>query len=121
MPPELAQKLENAWTQATTTRRIGLSDFSHGRKWRDELEESGLMEIVDRDKTAGWLVSQDSLAALMEHVNELEKELEQIQIAALFSIRENRDDWSKGTELADKAKESFLTRKASFKEIVDVD
>lgn len=104
MAPELLQKVEDVCALSRSHRRIGLSEFSHGRKWRDDLAESGIIEIVDRDKSAGWLISWECLNALTLRIQELEEEQERREVMALVESREDRIDWKKSGELAEGAK-----------------
>lgn len=113
--------VSSQWRQSRSGRRIGLSDFSHGRKWRVELDEAGFMEIVDRGDTVGWLISDDSLGELVQRIDALELELERAHVSAILAARAERDEWAEGPELANAAKASFSSRADLIEEVVDGD
>ena len=114
MSAQVAERVKGAYTGSRRASRIGLSDFSHGRKWRDDLGKASVIEIVDRTETAGWLVSDEGMASLVGRIEALEDELEQARLSALFAARAGRADWKSGAELADAAKKSARARRASI-------
>lgn len=116
MSAKLADQVQNAYIGSRKANRIGLSDFSHGRKWRDDLAEKGVLEIVDRSETAGWLVSDESMGSLVDRIGTLEDELEQARLEVLFAARAHRDSWMQGEELAEAAKASARKRRKSIEE-----
>ena len=116
MSTTLAKKVEGVYLGARSVGRIGLSDFSHGRKWRDDLENALVLEIVDRTDTAGWLVSGAGMDSIMEHIARLEDELEEANVRALIAAREGRSSWKSGSELAEAAKKSARVRKQQIEE-----
>ena len=87
--------------------RLGLTDLSRSRQWRDDLLTYDIMEIIDRTDTTGYLVSVNGMQALLDAITRLEEELEQIQIDALFASREQLENWEHGNELALKAKQAL--------------
>lgn len=119
MSPQVANRVKDAYAGSRKANRIGLSDFSHGRKWREDLAEASILEIVDRTETAGWLLSDDGLGSLVSRIEELEDELEHARLAAIFVARSNRDSWKKGSELAEAAKASARVRRKAIEEAAD--
>lgn len=119
LPTDAATKrVQDAYAGARNATRIGLSDFSHGRKWREDLAQAELIEIVDRTETAGWLISDNSLALLMERIENLEEELEQMHIEAIFAARASRNNWLEGEDLAKAAKKSAKQRRNAIEKAV---
>lgn len=121
MAPELLQKVEDVCAISRSHHRIGLSEFSHGRRWRDDLHEQGIIEIVDRDKSAGWLISWECLNALTLRIRELEEEQERQAIEALIADRRNRTAWKQGEELAAGAKAVLDVHFDEWRELDDGD
>lgn len=121
MAPELVERINGSWNQARRGRRIGLSDFSHGRKWREELEDAGVMEIIDRGDTAGWLVSDEGMGSMLDYIGLLEKELESAQIEVMYKSRAEHAQWMDGEELAEAAKSSLIGRETALRGAAHVD
>ena len=119
MSPQVAERVQEAYAGSRKANRIGLSDFSHGRKWREDLANASILEIVDRTETAGWLISDDGLASLVSRIEELEDELEHARLAAIFAARSDRDSWAKGDALAEAAKASARARRKAIEEAAD--
>ena len=116
MTAQIAEQVQRAYTGARQVGRIGLSDFSHGRKWREDLADTAVIEIVDRADTAGWLVSDEGMNSLIERIETLEEELEQARLSSIFAARAGRSDWKEGHSLADAAKKSARKRRAAIEE-----
>ena len=98
--------------------RISVTELTRGKEWRERLPESGVIEITDRGDTAGWLVSDDDMAAIVESYAYLEEQLEQTQIAAMFSTRSDARPQS-GDELATSVANAFDARKSALRSVVD--
>lgn len=120
MGTSVLDRVESSWASSRESHRIGLSDFTHGRKWRSELAECGTMEIIDRDRTCGWILSCECLDALMLRVAELEDELEQAQVAALIAERADKAVFRSGEELAEAATAIFDERHGEWLRELDV-
>lgn len=116
MSAQVADCVHEAYAGSRKAARIGLSDFSHGRKWRDELVSSPILEIVDRAETAGWLISDDGLGSLVRRIEELEEEIEQARLAAIFAARSSRDTWLERDDLAAAAKASARARREAIED-----
>lgn len=81
------------------SQRMSVTDFARGTAWRKTLPKCDIIEVVDRASTAGWLLSDKGLHALLDNIAYLEDELERAQIALIFNQREGRDDWASGETL----------------------
>ena len=114
-----AERVQDAFAGSRKANRIGLSEFSHGRKWRDDLNDVSILEIIDRTETAGWLISADALESLVDRIDELEEELEHARLAAIFAARADRTSWKEGDELAMDAKASARARRKAIEEAAD--
>ncbi len=120
MAPELAERVETAWTQSKQSHRIGVSEFTHGRKWRPELIECGVMEIYDRDNTLAWLVSYECMDAIMLRIQELEDMLEESSTRAMIRTRADTAVFKNGPEAAEEAIEFFMDRYGHLFEDVEI-
>ena len=98
--------------------RVSVTDFARGRRWREELPQCDVMEVVDRTETAGYLVSPK---ALVDALSELEAQVEQLSVAAMLDARGDCDTWLQGDELANSALESFDMRVVALKEVLSGD
>lgn len=114
-------KVESIRRFVVPDQRIGLTDLARSKDWREALLVHEIVEVVDRTETAAYLVSPDGMRALMEKISALEEELEQAEIDALFSAREDMDDWSSGNVLASKAKDRLRASIEALGGISDAD
>ena len=71
---DIKERAEALREISTPGSRIGLTELSRSNAWRKALEQRGLLEIVDRADTAGYLVSVDSLNEMLDVINALESE-----------------------------------------------
>ena len=101
--------------------RVSVTDFARGRRWREELPQCDVMEVVDRTETAGYLVSPKAMRALVDALSELEAQVEQLSVAAMLDARGDCDTWLQGDELANSALESFDMRVVALKEVLSGD
>ena len=100
--------------------RISVTELTRGKEWRRRLPESGVIEITDRGDTAGWLVSDDDMSAIIEGYAYLEEQLEQAQIAVMFSTRSDARPLS-GEALAAAVGDAFDARKSALRGVLDGD
>ena len=99
--------------------RIGLTEFTRSKKWRNDLHNHDVIEIVDHTETVGFLISPEGMHSLAASFDKLEEEIERAQIDALFANRQDLGDWSSGKELAQKAKGSLKMRTEAVRELLD--
>jgi hypothetical protein len=97
-------RAENIRKFTSLGHRIGLTDLTRSKGWRDDLTAYDIMEVVDRNDTTAYLVSLEGMRALMDEIDSLEEEIERMQIDMLFAKRQQMNDWSSGKSLATKAK-----------------
>ena len=100
--------------------RISVTELARSKEWREKLPASGVMEITDRGDTAGWLVSDADMAAIVEGYAYLEDQLERAQVEAMFAARPEGEPLS-GDSLTAAAAERFDARKAALRGVVDGD
>ena len=94
-----------------TTPRIGVTDLQKDtRGWRRKLNKSGLIEITDRNSTAGYLVSVETIQQLAQDFEEQERLIEEQAIQAMFNARISSAERKSGTELAEDTKEVYKKR-----------
>lgn len=108
-PAEVMERLNHFKKAARPSGQITVTELARGKDWRRELPKVGMMEVTDRGETAGWLVSQEDLEAFVYALVDLEKEVEDLSLAAMFEARatEGQHNWESGTQLAEDAK-SYL-------------
>ena len=68
--------------------RISMTDMARDTSWKKTLPEEGIIEITERGETAAWLVSDESMAALMEELAELEAAVEYYEVQHIAARRE---------------------------------
>ncbi len=98
--------------------RISATDLARSKDWRERLPEENVIEITDRGGTAGWLLSDESMRALVEGYAYLEEEVERAQIAAMFGARRNSKPLS-DDELQAAVVKTHRARKDELRKIVD--
>ena len=113
---ERAQAVREA---AASDSRVGLTELARSSAWRKSLEERGLLEIVDRTDTTGYLVSVEAMNELLDSINELESQLERFTVQQLFIARGDKERWQSGDELAQGAKSSLRKRSAKVRAFLD--
>ena len=86
---DIKERAEALREISTPGSRIGLTELSRSNAWRKALEQRGLLEIVDRADTAGYLVSVDSLNEMLDVINALESEVEHSRCSPPEAIRNN--------------------------------
>ena len=68
--------------------RISMTDMARDTSWKKTLPEQGIIEITERGDTCAWLVSDESMAALMEELAELEAAVEYYEVERIVARRE---------------------------------
>lgn len=101
--------------------RLGVSDFARSREWRGQLAEQGIVEVVDRTDTVGYVLSPEYVQALTEFVDQLEEELEQAHIRMMLDQRRDYSDPSSGEQLSVAAKAHLKEKSAKIREFLDGD
>ncbi|MBT1162558.1 hypothetical protein [Bifidobacterium sp. SO1] len=91
--------------------RITLTDLSRGNKWRQELSDKGILELVDRSDTMAFILSADAMKELLDELDRSEAELETLSAQELFDARKNRTTLQSGQALENTAIASFENRK----------
>ena len=114
---DIKERAEALREISTPGSRIGLTELSRSNAWRKALEQRGLLEIVDRADTAGYLVSVDSLNEMLDVINALESEVERLTIQQMFTARGDKEQWE--TELSQSAQENLKRRKEKIHAFLD--
>lgn len=103
-PAEMMERLDRFKKALQPSGHITVTELARSKDWRQELPKVGMMEVIDRGKTAGWLVSQEDLEAFVYAIASLEQELEERSIAAIFEARPpEARNWLSGKELEQEA------------------
>ena len=79
--------------------RISMTDMARDTSWKKTLPEKGIIEITERGDTCAWLVSDESMAALMEELAELEAAVEYYEVQNIVARREADFQPMSGDEL----------------------
>lgn len=104
---EAVEKVRNGFGMGS---RVSVTALGRSANWRKDLNENLAMEVVDRNVTTAVLLKPEVYQAIMGRLEQLEIELEQSQIEALFQSRENMNNWATGEELVTKANDNFDSR-----------
>lgn len=119
MSPVVLERISQIEKQAQPGSRISLTDLARSRKWREELIEYGIIEVVDHGETAAWLLSDADMSLLLGTIDSLLEEMESLQVSAIIDARSQRADWQSGNTLAKKAKASLKKRQSAMKKVLD--
>lgn len=101
--------------------RVGVTQLGRSTKWREELERLGALEVVDRNQTAAILIKPEVYIALMAYLDQVDEELEQAQVEAIFGNRKHLNDWSSGEDLSAKAKDGLQEKEKHIRGLLDGD
>lgn len=104
---EAVEKVRNGFEMGS---RVSVTALGRSANWRNDLSHNLAMEVVDRNVTTAVLLKPAVYQAIMARLEQLEIELEQSQIEALFQSRENMNNWVTGEELVTKANDNFDSR-----------
>lgn len=110
MVTTLLNEVEELRSHTHVAPRITLSELARGKGWREELPESGVIEVTDRAQTVGWLLSDERVHGLLTLIDELAAELEERQVQDILSARTGYQDWRSGDDLEREALESLDKR-----------
>ncbi|NMM98488.1 hypothetical protein [Bifidobacterium olomucense] len=116
---DIKERAEALREVATPGSRIGLTELSRSNAWRKTLAERGLLEIVDRTDTAGYLVSVESLNEMLDAINALESEVERFTMQQMFIARGDKEQWKTGADLSQSAQDSLSKRKEKVRAFLD--
>ena len=119
-PYEVLERAGSVRDRVSGRPRISVTELSRSKDWRERLPEVGVIEITDRGDTAGWLLSAQDMAAIIEGYSYLEEEVERAQIAAIFDARQGSRPLSKGA-LKEAVRESFEVRRDELRDAIDAD
>lgn len=99
--------------------RVTLTDFARGKAWRKKLADNGVLELFDRSGRVAWIVSEKDMASMVDHIAELEEQMEAESMAAMLEARKDHDNWLSGDELAKAATRSLESRYAALVEAIE--
>lgn len=119
MAPSALDRIEDIQSKVQHVPRVTLTELARGKGWRKELPECGLMELVDRGETSGWLISDEYMGELLQSLRELAEGEERREIQAMMDARAEYQDWLGGQALAEKAAASLKARKEAMKAAFD--
>lgn len=99
--------------------RVTVTNLGRSTEWRRQLQEHKFLEVVDRTQTAGVLLKPEVFSAMLKYIETLETERDQSEIDLLITLREHRQNWQSGQELAEQAKESARQRRQDIRETLN--
>ena len=111
---ETASRVEDIRGKIHDDSRVTLTDFARGKQWREKLAKRGVLELLDRSGRIAWIVSEEDMAQMVDHIAELEEQMERESIAAMLEARAGRENWMSGAELAEAASRSLDSRYESL-------
>jgi hypothetical protein len=112
------QKVDTFMSAVNAPQRIGVSEFARSKNWRTELPHVGCFEMVDRNGLVGYLLDPSYAEALNARILELEEELEQATLAAIFATRTEENEYTTGNDLLEKARSYFDSHEDEIKEAI---
>ncbi|RSX52237.1 hypothetical protein D2E25_1650 [Bifidobacterium goeldii] len=98
---------------------ITLTDLNRSNAWRSQLADNGIVEVMDRNDTAAYLLTPQALYDLVDAVRERDAEIETMSVRAMFEARKHRTDVKTGSELREAAQESLARRLTMLHEVLD--
>lgn len=120
MSLEMLESIEKIRRGFKENSRLGLSQLGRSTQWRSDLEEQSVLEILDRNQTAGVILSPAAYKDLLAYLDHVEKVLEQARVEQLFEQRQEIS-WASGEELASKAKAQLKERQKHIRGLLDGD
>lgn len=98
---------------------IGITEMQRKTEWREAFNKEKMVEILDRNETFGVLLKPEIFRSLQTYIEQLEHQVEQLQLEALFDRREGKMNWATGEDLKDKAKASLHAREDLIRGLLD--
>jgi hypothetical protein len=120
MTTEILENVEKIRRGFDMGSRIGVTQLGRSTQWRKDLENHAALEILDRNQTAGILLSPETFKSLLDYLDNVDQELEQVQVEKLYGNRKEMN-WASGEDLATKAKASFTARQDHIRKFLDGD
>lgn len=120
MTIEMLENVEKIRRGFEVGSRVGVSQLGRSTQWRSDLERLSALEILDRNQTAGILLSPSVYKSLLEYLDNIDTVLEQAQVEQLFEQRKEIH-WTSGEDLATKAKASLKEREKHIRGVLDGD
>lgn len=110
------EKVRNGFKMGS---HVGLTKLGRSTHWREKLEAQGALELLDRNETAGVILEPKVFEAMLNYMDEIDEELEQERLAALFERRKNTIEFLSGEALATKALVNFKERQQHIRRFLD--
>lgn len=116
---ELLHKIQKVRQYSEIEAHVGLPKFNRSTEWRKELENLGVLQVVDRGETIGVLVGPEIFHALLEYLNLIEDELEETALDAILEQRKDGTGFLSGEELTTVALKIFEERQKKIRRFLD--
>lgn len=90
--------------------KVTLTDLGRSNAWRRKLADNGVLQLMDRSDTAGFIVSVEAMNDLLDSLDAYEDELETLSVRDMFLARSGRTELKSGADLTETALASFDRR-----------
>ena len=87
VPTATATRIDSNYWAAKAQPRVSVSSLARSKDWKERLSQEGLIEVLDRGDTCAWLVSPESMDALMAGYASYQDELEMASLKAMVDAR----------------------------------
>ncbi|WP_053958049.1 hypothetical protein [Sulfobacillus thermosulfidooxidans] len=99
--------------------RVSVTQLGRSTQWRADLNKFSVLEVLDRNQTTAILLKPEVYQAIKTYLDQLEEELEQARVDALFAQRDALQHWASGDDLAQQALASFTKRHDHLRNVLD--
>ncbi|RNF39972.1 hypothetical protein [Planococcus salinus] len=118
---ELLRSFEKVRHDFQMGTQVGLTQLGCSATWREKLKQAGVLEVLDRNDTAGVLIEPEVFQAILDYLDLMDEELEEAQIDALVKHRKDARDFASGKELAKGAVLKFREKNEHHRRFLDGD
>lgn len=118
-PTATATRIDSNYWAAKAQPRVSVSSLARSKDWKERLSKEGLIEVLDRGDTCAWLVSPESMDALMAGYASYRDELEMASLKAMVDTRTLGRTALTGEALSAAAKDYLLSNLGEMERVVN--
>lgn len=119
MATQIRERADSLREAAREDSHVSLTDLGRSNAWRRQLSDRGVLQLMDRSDTAGFLLSVDAMNELLDSLKDYEAQIETMSVRDLFDSRRHRLETKTGEALASCAAESFDRRFDDLMKVLD--